>query len=97
MIHPKQHQLLTWDANWDAKWDANWDATWDATWDAIWDANQRPKQCQIVKRDANNGIKSAIPWKSVHFVQKMMKNTLNLIVGAKKEAKRDANHRVLLQ
>ena len=46
--------------------------------------------------DANNDIKSAIPWKSVHFVQKMMKNTLKVIVDAKKEAKRDANHRVFL-
>ena len=101
MIRPKQCQLLTWDANWDAKWDSNWDATWDANWDAIWDticdANQCPKQHQILKRDANNAIKSAIPWKSLHFVQKMMKNTLNLIVDAKKEAKIDANHRVLLQ
>ena len=40
--------------------------------------------------DANNAIKSAI------LVQKMMKNTLKVIVDAKKEAKRDANHRVLL-
>jgi len=46
--------------------------------------------------DANNAIKSATPWKGVHFVQKMMKNTLKVIVDAKKEAKRDANHRVLL-
>ena len=48
------------------------------------------------KKDANSSIKSAISWKSVHFVQKMMKNTLKVIVDAKKEAKRDANHRVLL-
>ena len=82
---------------WDVNWDADWDANWDANWDSIWDSNQCPKQCQIVKRDANNAIKSAIPWKSVHFVQKMMKNTLKVIVEAKKEAKRDANHRVLLQ
>ena len=46
--------------------------------------------------DANNAIKSAIPWKSIHFVQKMMKNTLKVIVDAKKEAKRDVNHSVLL-
>ena len=46
--------------------------------------------------DANNAIKSAILWKSVHFVQKMMKNTLKVIVDAKKEAEREANHRVLL-
>ena len=42
--------------------------------------------------DGNNAIKSAISWKSVHFVQKMMKNTLNVIMDAKKEA----NHKVLL-
>ena len=30
-----------------------------------------------------------------HFVKKMMKNTLKGIVDAKKEAKKDANHRVL--
>ena len=48
------------------------------------------------KMDANNAIKSAIPWKSVHFVQKMMKNTLKVLVDAKKEAKRDTNNRVLL-
>ena len=129
MICPKQHQLLTWDANWDAngdvnwdanwdtiwdancgvnwdaKWDANqhtnWDANWDTNWDANqdvnWDANQHLKQRQILKRDANNTIKSSIPWKSVHFVQKMMKNTLKVIVDAKKEAKIDVNHRFLLQ
>ena len=85
------------DANWDADLDANWDANKDSNWDAILDANQHPKQRQILKRDANNAIKSAIPWKSVHFVQKMMKNTLKGIVDAKKEAKRDANHRFLLQ
>ena len=81
----------------DNNWDANWDANWDSNWDAIWDANQRPKQCQLLKRDANNTIKSTIPWKSIHFVQKMMKNILKVIVDAKKEAKRDANHRFLLQ
>ena len=46
--------------------------------------------------DANNAIKSANPWKSIHFFQKMMKNTLKVIADAKKEAKRDTNHRVLL-
>ena len=97
MICQKYCQLLTWDANWDAKWDATQDATWDTNWDAIWDDNQHPKQRQVLKRDANNTIKSAIPWKRIHFVQKMMKNTLNLIVDAKKEAKRDTNYRVLLQ
>ena len=51
---------------------------------------------QLLKKDENNAIKSAIPWKSIHFVQKMMKNTLKVIVDAKKEAKRDTNHRVLL-
>ena len=61
-----------WDANWDANCDANWDANWNVIWDTNWDANQRPKQCQLLKMDANNAIKSAIPWKSVHFVQKMM-------------------------
>ena len=50
----------------------------------------------INKRDINKNIKSAILWKSMHFVQKMMKNTLNLIVDPKKEAKRDANPSVLL-
>ena len=83
--------------NWDANWDANWDSNWDANQDANWDANQHPKECQILKRDANNSIKSVILWKSIHFVQKMMKNTLKVMVDAKKEAKRDANHRVLLQ
>ena len=48
------------------------------------------------KKDGNNAIKSAIPWKSVNFVQKMMKNTRKVIMDAKKEAKRDANHKVLL-
>ena len=66
MIHPKQHQLLTWYANWDDKWDANWDATWDATWDA----NQRPKQHQIIKRDASNTIESAISWKASTLFKK---------------------------
>ena len=33
---------------------------------------------------------------SIHFVQKMMENTLKVIVDAKKEAKRDANHMFLL-
>ena len=101
MIRSKQCQLLTWDANWDAKWDANWDATWDATgdstWDAISDTNQSPKYCQILKGDTINAIKSAIPWKSVHFVQKMMKNTLKGTMDSKMEARRDANHRFLLQ
>ena len=46
--------------------------------------------------DANNPIKSTISWKSIHFIQKMMKNNLIVIVDAKKEAKRDANHMVLL-
>ena len=46
--------------------------------------------------DANDSIKSAISWKSVQFVQKMMKNTLKVIMDAKKEAKRDDNHKVLL-
>ena len=46
--------------------------------------------------DANNAIKSTIPWKNIHFVQKMMKSTLKVIMDAKKEAKRDANHRFLL-
>ena len=46
--------------------------------------------------DANNVIKRAISWKSVHFVEKLMKNTLEVILDAKKEAKRDANHGVLL-
>ena len=59
-----------WDANQDVDWDANWDTNWDANKDTNWDANQRPKQRQLLKRDANNAIKSAIPWKSVHFVQK---------------------------
>ena len=100
-----------WDANWDINWDANqrpkqrqilkmdanWDANWDVIRDANWDANQCPKQRQILKMDANNAIKSAIPWKNVHFVQKMMKNTLKVIVDTKKEVKRDANNRVLLQ
>ena len=53
MIHPKQHQLLTWDAkwdaNWDTNWDTNWDSNWDTDWDANWDANQHPKQFQILK------------------------------------------------
>ena len=108
-----QRQLLKWDANWDANWDVNWDTNWDAilevNWDANqdasldvnwgtnWNANQRPKQRPLLKRDANNAIKSVIPWKSVHFVQKMMKNTLKVIVDTKKEAQRDANHRFLLQ
>ena len=89
--------MANWDANWDANSDANWDALWDANWDFNWDANQHPKQCQLLKRDANNAIKSTIPWKSIHFLQKMMKNTLKLIVDAKKEDKRYANHRVLVQ
>ena len=97
MIHQKQCQLLTWDTNQDANWDTNWDSNWDDNWDANWDVKYFPKQHQILKRDSNNAIKSAIPWKRVHFVQKMMKNTLKVIVDAKKEAKRDANHRVLLQ
>ena len=97
MIRPKQRQLLTWDANWDAIWDVNQGANWDTNWDANWDDNYRPKQHQILKRDENNAIKSAILWKSIHFVKKMMKNTLKVIAEAKKEAKRDANHRVLLQ
>ena len=97
MIRPKQHQLLTWDNNRDDNWDATWDANWDSNWDANWDTNQHPIQLQLLKRDANNVIKSAILWKSIHFVQKLMKNTLKVIVGAKKEAKRDVNHRVLLQ
>ena len=46
--------------------------------------------------DTNNAIKSDIPWKSIHIVQKMMKNTLKVIMDAKKEAKKDANHSVLL-
>ena len=50
----------------------------------------------IIKKDENNAIKSAIPWKSVHFVPKMMKNTLKVMVHIKKEAKRDSKHRVLL-
>ena len=70
---------------------------WDVFLDANWDANYRPKQHQILKMDANNTIKSTIPWKSVHFFQKIMKNTLNVIVDAKKEAKGDANYMVLLQ
>ena len=84
-------------ANWDANWDDNWDVVWDTNLDAYWDANQHPKQHQLLKMDANNAIKSAIPWKSVHFLQKMTKNTLKVIVDAKKEPKRDANHRFLLQ
>ena len=85
------------DNNWDVNWDVNWDANCDANWDINWDANQRPKQHQLLKREANNAIKIIIPWKSVHFVQKMMKNTLKGIVDAKKEAKRDSNHKFLLQ
>ena len=73
------------------------DANWDANWDAYWDTNYCPKQRKRLKGDANIAIKSAILWKNVHFVQNMMKNTLKLIMDAKKEAKRDANHRVLLQ
>ena len=85
------------DNNWDANWDDSWDSNWDANWDVNQDANQHPKQHQILKRDVNNVIKSAIPWKRVHFVQKMMKSTLNVIVDAKMEAKRDTNQMVLLQ
>ena len=102
---------VNWDANWDDNCDANWDANWGVNWganylpkqsqllkrDVNWDANQCPKQHQILKRDANHAIKSAIPWKSIHFFQKMMKNTLKVTVDAKKEAKRDANHRFFLQ
>ena len=105
VISIQKCQLLKRDANWDANWDADWDADWDANWDANkeanqdsnWDANQHPKQKQHLKRDANNAIKSTIPWKSIHFVQKMMKNTLKVIVDVKKEVKRDTNHGVLLQ
>ena len=86
-----------WDANRDTNWDSNWDSNKDDNSDTNWDSNQSPKQCQLLKMDANNAIKSAIPWKSVHFLQKMMKITLKVIVDAKKEAKRDVNHRVLMQ
>ena len=41
-------------------------------------------------------IKRIISWKSVHFAQKMMKNTLKLILDAKKEAKQDTNDMALL-
>ena len=73
------------------------DANWDVIWDTNWDANYRPKQRQLLKMDANNAIKRTIPWKIIHFVQTMMKNTLKVMVDTKKEAKRDANHKVLLQ
>ena len=82
---------VNWDANWDVKWDANWEANKDANWDANQDDNQHPKQHQLLKGDVNNTIKNAIPCKSVHFVQKMMKNTLKVMVDAK------SNHRVFLQ
>ena len=84
---------INWDTNRDANWDINWDANWDINWDVNWDVNQHPKQRQLLKRDANNAIKNTIPWKSIQFVQKMMKNTLKVIMDTKREAKRDANHR----
>ena len=74
------------DTNWDVNLDANWDGNCDANWDVNQDANQHPKQCQIFKRDTNNTIKTAFSWKIIHFVQKMMKNTLKVIVDAEKEA-----------
>ena len=88
---------IIWNFFLEVNWDANWDANQDTNWDINWDANYRPKQRQLLKRDTNNTIKTAIPWKSVHFVPKMMKNTLKVMVDAKKEAKRDANHMILLQ
>ena len=41
-------------------------------------------------------VHKSIPYNANNSLQKMMKNTLKVIVDAKKEAKRDVNHKVLL-